>query len=509
MNYLDGHVDREASLIERLLIRKDLAIAVATGMFLLVVAVTLVLPKKYRADLKVLLKNERVNAIVSSDQQAEGVYYLDEVGEARLNTESELMRSPELLREVVRRCGLADRESAASAQKRTDLAIRHLQESLTVAPVRRSNIIAASYISRDPKLTARVLRTLMDQYLEFHLRLHSAPGAAEVFRQMAENYGRERDSAQAKLDEFKKLHEIASLPDEKALTLQRISDLSKQASDVKVAIRRNQNQGNRLQEFIGSTPAVVEKERRSLPNQLESEQLNMTLVNLQSKRVEAAARYQPTDRVVRELDEQISLTRDALLKAQTTKAEEVSTERNTLHVSAQSDYMRTETELSGLMHQSREIERQLQLQQKRITDLDGETATYDTLNRSVSRLSELSQIYEKKASDVQVSELLDKQRVANVAIVEEPSEPTSSMFPKRGLMLMVGLLWSIAAGLATALVFDLTAKRVRSPYDLELALEAPVIGQLPDGFILPAYNETNAAVYKALQRHTRTVWRLS
>jgi len=508
VNYLDGHIDKEPNLIERILARKNLAIVVAVGMFLFLFFVTFLLPRKYRADLKVLLKNDRVNTIVSLDQKAEGIYYLDEVGEARLNTEIELMRSPEVLREVVQRSGLADREPSKFATKRIDLAVKHLQENLAIAPVRRSNVIAASYVSHDPKLAANVLRLLRERYIDFHLQLHSAPKAAKVFQQMAEDYRRQRDNAQAELDAFKKQHVIASLPDEKALTLQRISDLGKQWSDAQVEITRSQNQRSKLQDLIGSTPAIVEKERRSMPNQLEMEQLNMTLVGLESKRVEAAARYQPTDRVITDLDEQIRLTREALAKAQATKSEEISTERNTLHVAAQSDFMKLEAELAGLTRQSREIGEQLQSQKKRLADLDGETAAYDNLNRSVTRFTELNQTYEKKASEVAAGELLDERGVANVAIVEDPIVPSLAIFPKRSLLLLVSFLWSVAVGLASALIFDLTAKRVEPPYDLELALDAPVIGLLPDGFKIPVYNETNAAVYKTLQRQSSPVWRL-
>jgi uncharacterized protein involved in exopolysaccharide biosynthesis len=508
VNTMDEHPDNEPGLIDRILSRRRLAAAVAIAMFCLIVVVTLIIPRRYRSNLKVLLKNERVNSVVNADDRAEGLYYLDEVGEARVNTETELMRSPELLRSVVLQTGLADKESAPSLQKRVALAVKHLQDNLSIEPVRRSNIIAASYLARDPKQAERVLSSLMESYIQFHLRMHSAPQAAEVFRQMADHSSNERDIAQAKLDDFKKQHAIASLPDEKAIALQRISDLTKEWSDVQVAIKRNQNAGARLESFIDSTPPVVERERRSLPNQMELEQLNVNLVNLQNKRIEAAARYQPADRVVRDLDEQIHLTQEALAKAESSNTEEISTERNTLHIAAQSDYMRTQTELAGLTHQAREISRQLALQRGRLDTLEGETALYNTLVRQVARLSELNQTYEKKAADAQLGALLDQERVANVAVVEAPREPVSAAFPRRGLILAVGLIWSVLIGAISALMFDLLSRRVRSPYDAELALEAPVLSLLSDGMGAPSYSEANAAVYRALQRHSQPVWRL-
>jgi hypothetical protein len=150
----------------------------------------------------------------------------------------------------------------------------------------------------------------------------------------------------------------------------------------------------------------------------------------------------------------------------------------------------------------------LSFQQKRLSGLEDDTALYNTLTQSVSRLSELNQTYEKKAADAQLGELLDKKRVANVAVVEEPTEPLSAAFPRRGLVLLVGFVWSLLAGAIAALVFDLLVRRVQSPYDAELALEAPVIALFSDGMTAPSYSEANAAVYRALQRRSQPVWRL-
>jgi uncharacterized protein involved in exopolysaccharide biosynthesis len=491
---------RSEGLIARLIHKKKTGITVAMAAFICVGLITWRLPQTYRSTLKILLKNERVNPIVSADERAEGLYYLDEVSESRINTESELMRSKGLLREVAIRSGLVERQPAGPQNRREDMAIEQLQKTLKVSPIRRSNLIEASYTSRDPVLSAKVLQTLMEQYLDLHLRLHSAPRVADAFNEMAKRYARERDDAQAKLDEFKRLHSIASLPDEKALALQRAADLSKQLSDVEVALKRSQNEQSHIRTFTSSLPAVVEKERRSVPNQLEIEQLNISLVALQNKRIEAAARYQPTDRVVKDLDQQILLTQEAISQAKNAKTEEVATERNTLHVAAQSDYMKTDIEIAGLSRQYHEIQRQLQASQQRISELDDQTAAYNLLTRDLTRVSELSQVYEKKASDAQANELLDKKQVANVAIVEKPTDSSSAAFPKRSYILAIGLIWSLIAGCAAALIASFTAKRLQSPYDLELLIDAPVVGFLQTEITQPHYDGRNARIYRSLQR---------
>src|ERR1035438_6862887 len=70
-----------------------------------VVAGTLLMPKQYQTRMKVLVKNERADMIVSADRNG-GSGYRGEVGEAQINSEIELLNSNNLLQQVVVKCGL-------------------------------------------------------------------------------------------------------------------------------------------------------------------------------------------------------------------------------------------------------------------------------------------------------------------------------------------------------------------------------------------------------------------
>ena len=70
-----------------------------------VVAGTLLMPKQYETQMKVLVKNERADMIVSADRNGASDYR-GEVSEAEINSEIELLNSNNLLQEVVTKCGL-------------------------------------------------------------------------------------------------------------------------------------------------------------------------------------------------------------------------------------------------------------------------------------------------------------------------------------------------------------------------------------------------------------------
>ena len=50
---------------------------------------------------------------------------------------------------------------------------------MTIAPVRKANIITVSYTSGSPQMAAAVLKKLGDLYLDKHLKLNHPTGASD------------------------------------------------------------------------------------------------------------------------------------------------------------------------------------------------------------------------------------------------------------------------------------------------------------------------------------------
>ena len=66
---------------------------------------TFKIPKQYEAHMKILVKNERADMVVSAGSNAQSSYQ-GEVNETQINTEIELLNSEDLLRQVAVASGL-------------------------------------------------------------------------------------------------------------------------------------------------------------------------------------------------------------------------------------------------------------------------------------------------------------------------------------------------------------------------------------------------------------------
>src|SRR5260370_38322395 len=158
------------------------------GILLGAILSALFLPSKYQADTKLLVKRERADAVITPGEAAP-VMFRDTVSEEELNSEVELIRSDDVLREVVTTCGLDRKKSLFSfiglkdsAEDRTAKAVAKLKPELVVDPIKKTNVIDVMYSNQDPKLAATVLATLNKAYIRKHVAVVLPAGPEGFFQ---------------------------------------------------------------------------------------------------------------------------------------------------------------------------------------------------------------------------------------------------------------------------------------------------------------------------------------
>src|SRR5438270_9836169 len=164
-----------------------LALAVT---FALVAGLVLVLPAKYESEMKLLVNNERQDLIISP-QDDKNTVHAQEMAEIRLNSEIELLKSADVLKQVVLKTGLSHepgtvRAAGGPSPIYLDRAVRSLSRHLEIAPVKKSDIITVSYRAKSPELANSVMTRLADTYLGMHLQAHGTPpGSFHFFNEQA------------------------------------------------------------------------------------------------------------------------------------------------------------------------------------------------------------------------------------------------------------------------------------------------------------------------------------
>src|SRR5690242_11083469 len=143
--------------------QKRLIINTFLGICFLAVVLAFILPKKYQSEMKILVRHERADNMVTPDRE-QPMQMRTEVSEEELQSEAELLKSKDLLTKVVLACDLQGTGDHSvwnmlghKDDEQTSRAVVKLENDLTVQPIKLTNLISVKYSSKDPQLAARVL----------------------------------------------------------------------------------------------------------------------------------------------------------------------------------------------------------------------------------------------------------------------------------------------------------------------------------------------------------------
>jgi uncharacterized protein involved in exopolysaccharide biosynthesis len=452
---------------------------------------TFMLPNEYESRTKILVKNLRAEVPITPERTS-GTYGAtgNDVSENQINSEIELLTSKDLLSQVVRECGLDKpgtsllqriglKESPSNEAGRVEQATEHLAKDLVITPVKKANIIEITYASSSPQTAPAVLRKLSDLYLEKRMKLHRPAGTYEFFKAQAEQYEQQLRDAEKKLSSFQQSMNVVSLSQQKDITVQKMSDSKSKLLETDAFLQEVGQRIERLNQQLLTTQPRIVTQSRALPNQYSAERLNTMLVELQNRRTQLLTKFRADDRLVREVDKQIATTKAALEKASGQTATEQATDLNPLRQTLESELARARVDQSGAQARHTSLAEQVGDYDSQLSRLEGITAEYQDLSRSVKEAEENYQLYEKKEEEARIADELDQSKITNVSLAEAPVQPQLPVRPNRPLNLLLGLVLGLLVSGGSAVAAEFLRENVQTPRELELLSGSAVLATIP------------------------------
>jgi uncharacterized protein involved in exopolysaccharide biosynthesis len=435
---------------------------------LAIVGYLLLTPRMYESEMTILVKNKRAEMIVSADGSS-SVAQATEVNDSQIGTEVQLLSSRELYAKVVDQGGLAG-PTPASKEK----AVQKLQQKIRVAPLMKSSMIRVRYASPDPQQSARVLRLLAEVYLERQLELHSSVGSFAFFEKQAAVYETQLRDAEARLIEFQKSSGVVGAPQQKELLVRRVIEQQSALREAQAASSEAQRRVTTLQSQMAAVNPRITTQSRRLPNQYSVERLNTLIAELQNKRTELLVKFRPDDRMVKQIDQQITDTQAALEGAQKMNATEEATDVNPLSQSVQAELSRAQTVADGLRGRISTLSQQTQQYRSELETLGGILPGEQELLRDIKVAEENYLLYSRKREEARIGEAMDKHKFGNVAVVEPASVPVLPQ-PKLSAGLAAAIVLGILLIVITVTVLGHSRRTAFTPWELEAMAGAPVL----------------------------------
>ena len=472
-----GLRDIVAGLFNRkwLIILTLLTSVTATGVF------AWLTPEKYESRMKFFIKNVRVETPVTTGKGEQVVGDGGEVSESVITSEMELIKSRDLLMEVVKQTKLARAKDQSKGVTDSDIesAVYKLEKELVLAPVKKSNFIEVSYSSTSPQTAALVLNKLGELYLDKHLKLHRPPGTSDFFKNQANQYKDDLKSAENKVSNFEQQKDAVDIDRQKDLILTKLTDVNGKLKDLNGKIAQDDKRIGALQTQLAGMDHRVVTQSKVLPNQYSVERLNTMLVELKNRRIQLLAKFQPEDRVVREVDDQIHETTDALQKATKSTAVEQASDINPLRQPLETELANVKVDQAGNLALRKNLEEQVQQYQTKISELAGSTALHNELSRNVKQTEGTYQLYSRKQEESQIEDALDQKKITNISIAEEPIIAQNANHNGQILVVVIGLISGLMLAFGSAFILELLRETFLTPRELQAFSGYPVLATLP------------------------------
>jgi len=466
--------------------------------FLIIAAVVVLVglsrPTMYEAAIKILVKRERAEPIVTAEetpsfQTSQGVT------EQEINSEIELLWSRDLHEKAVVSNRLQERQDRSlwaalkgrlrpstngrsDEQRRVAGAVLEFQNWFYVQPLKKSNLIRVSYASHDPHMAVQVINTVAELYLAKHLAVHRPVGAFGFFEQETARYRKELEALQARVAEYGRAQGVVAVAPEKETTLRQLTEFEAGLERTRFEIAETEGRIRALEAQAATTPARTTTEIREASSDL-LEQQRGALLTLELKRIELQQVFQPSYPPLQEVEKQIALTRRAIAAAEATPILEKTTALNETHEWVTTELTRSRSALPALRARAAKTVRSIQEYRRKAQRLDRVQVIQENLIRDAKLAEQNFLIYSRKQEEARISNELDVQRIVNVAIAEAATLPFEPAGPSKKLILLVALALAFVGSLVLALVVDYLDPSFRTPDEVQAFLGVPVLASLP------------------------------
>jgi len=441
----------------------------------------------HEARMEVLVEQERLDPKVSADTNMPAPATPPAVTDESINAEVELLRSPDLLEQVVIACGLDQRErkslvyrmlgrheDAWYLAKATD----HLSHKLKIDVVSKTNMIEVMYTASDPKLAYDVLHTLSELYLAKHLAVHRPKDSYKIFADEAAKYLKAVEDSEARLAEFGQESGAVEPDVQRTGLAQEAVTVTGALYAAKRAIATDEIRIADEQARMSSTPERSRTQETTSSAEALLQTLQGNLLTAQLKKTQLLLKYEPSYPLVQEAQQELNETQAAIAEAMKQQYVVHSTDRDPTYELIREDVAKTRADLASQQAAATALQQSLDGIERQLVDLNQKALRNADLAREVKANEDNYLLYVSKREQERTSNALDEKLIADVAIAVPPVLPILP-FTSPVLVLVVGVVLALFMSVGGVFVAEHLNSSLRTPDEVFEVLRIPVLASVP------------------------------
>ena len=331
---------------------------------------------------------------------------------------------------------------------------------IKVKPIRNSRLVDVSFQAKDPALAAKIVNTLASAYIGQNLetKLIAVKDAVRWLHNRIEEERKRVEKAEQALLRYKEKHNIVTdfSSDVEKITAQKLAQLNVRVVEEESKRVEAETRYKQAMALKGS-PDMLDSIPEVLNNEL-IRQIKSMEVGLYKRMSELSKKYgQKHPRMV---------AIDSELKTlQKRKTKEVNRVVNSL-----------KNEYRVALARENSLKAALAKQKKESLELNQKAIEYGVLRREVESVRQMYELLIKRFKETSLTEDM---RTGNIRIIDRAEVPRHPVKPKKRLNILLAIIVGLVTGIGLAFFFEYLDNTIRIPEDVRSHLNIPYLGHIP------------------------------
>ncbi|MHC4609134.1 MAG: GumC family protein, partial [Planctomycetota bacterium] len=459
---------------------KGKAILCFLAVVISVTVVTLLSPKIYRSDAKLLVRLGRESVALDPTATTGPIVNVSQSRESEIKSELEILKSQDLAEKVVDTIGpavLLERADAELSAEDREKAVLGVMQDLEIEVLKESNILSISFEAQSPILAQQVVEKLIEFYLEKHISVYRTLGSYQFFAEQSNELQASLAQFEIDLRDLKNETGISALAEQTQILLKRISDLKREKEQVDAELAASEARVQALRESLAEIPETeVIQETTGFPN-FAADGMRERLYELQLMEQDLLSKFAESGRSVQEVRRQIAEAQALLAKEEPVR-NQVTQGLSAAHQQVQSALLGELPTLDSLQAKSGILATQLADAQAGLKTLnDGEVAITRLLRESSIHDANYRK-YAENLEQARIDHALEIEKISNIGVVQPATYPIKAVRPRKLLNLTLAVLLGIFGALGLAFLSEYLDHSIKTPEDAEERLQLPTLASI-------------------------------
>ncbi|WP_174977996.1 GumC family protein [Pandoraea bronchicola] len=443
---------------------------IATAVFLAIVAIgilaALFVPIPYKAQATLLVLN--AGYYDQTNNPNPGVSMQPPPGQLN-GVEAQILSSPELHREVIlSKLGPGATESDINRE------LQNFERRLHIEQNDLANTITLTYSDTDPKVAAQALARLLDKYFRQRASIFTS-GRVNLLVSQRDDVGKQLDKADADLLAFQKKHGIVKIDDQTSRAVQLEAELVQRKLETDAKLAQDRSELKSLQTSTKDVRSTIPIYADDSESSRAINGMQVTLMELETKRADFASRYLPTSPFVQQLDKQIADMRANIANQKQQMMTATRMGHNNYYDVVQERLAVLGASISGGLAQQAALDEQIKQTRSK---LQGMSDVSSQLSQLQARRDILADSFKDRSRQVELARVQQGQvsqiNGTNVRVIQAPFPP-SQRSVSASLLIAASIVAGLLISALTVLILASMRETFLSPEQVERALLLPVV----------------------------------